>query len=184
MTRPVPLVGFVAWSGTGKTTLIEALLPLLRARALRVGAVKHAHHAFDPDLPGKDSHRLRHAGAERVLVASAKRYALMVETPDDGEPALDRCLQALGTRTLDLVLVEGFKHERFPKIELHRPALGKPLMFPDDDSIVAVATDAPLARRTTLPLLDLNDPAAIAEHLHDNVVAVPAAITRGPRPGP
>ena len=179
-----PLVGFVAWSGSGKTTLLEALLPLLRARGLRVGAVKHAHHAFDPDLPGKDSHRLRHAGATRVLVASRRRWALMVETPERDEPSLAQCLADLGSDALDLVLVEGFKHERFPKIEVHRPALGKPLMFPDDDSIVAVAADAPVACPATLPLLDLNDPASIAEHLLATVVATPDTTASDHRPGP
>ena len=163
------VVGFVAWRGTGKTTLLETLLPLLVAEGLRVGIVKHAHHGFDIDQPGKDSHRLRHAGAARVLVASRQRWALMVETPDLPEPDLARAIAGLGSEPLDLVLVEGFKHERYAKIEVHRPSLGKPLMFPDDEHIIAVVSDAPLARPTTLPLLDLNRPAEVAGFLFERV---------------
>lgn len=165
MSSTPALVGFVAWSGSGKTTLIESLLPRLAGRGLRIAAIKHAHHHFDVDTPGKDSHRLRQAGAARVLVASRRRFALMVETPDNEQPSLAQCLANLGTDELDLVLVEGFKHERYPKIEVHRPSLGRCLMFPEDDSIVAVATDAALSQPTRLPLLDLNDPAAITDYL-------------------
>jgi molybdopterin-guanine dinucleotide biosynthesis protein MobB len=156
------VLGFAAWSGTGKTTLLRRLIPALRARGLRLGVVKHAHHAFDVDRPGKDSYELRHAGAERVLVASRRRYALMVENDGDAEPTLQALLACMPASGLDLILVEGFKHEHFPKMELHRPSLGRPLLYPDDSSVIAVATDAVLASPPTLPVLDLNDVDAVA----------------------
>lgn len=155
-----PVLGIAAWSGTGKTTLLTQLLPLLRAHGLRVGMIKHAHHAFDIDHPGKDSYELRKAGAEQMLIASNRRWALMVEAPVDGDVSLWDMLSRLERSRLDLILVEGFKHERFPKLELHRTALGKPLLFPDDDAIIALACDTPVA--TVLPVLDLNDAEAVA----------------------
>jgi len=162
---PIPIVGFAAYSGTGKTTLLRRLIPELRARGLRVGVVKHAHHDFDIDTPGKDSYELRKAGAGEVLVASGRRWALMVETEGEGDPDLQTLLHRLDPAALDLVLVEGFKHARLPKIELHRPLLGKPLLYPHDPHILAVASDAPLAQPLFLPLLDLNAPTAIADFL-------------------
>ena len=165
----VPVVGFAAFSGTGKTTLLRALLPLLTTRGLRVGMVKHAHHSFDIDQPGKDSYELRKAGAAQMLVASRQRWALMVET-GDGEPRLDELLRYLDQSTLDLVLVEGFKHERFAKIELHRPRLGHPLLCRDDPSIVAVASDAPAPADVTLPWLDINQPGEVAGFILDAIV--------------
>lgn len=162
---PVPVIGFVAWSGTGKTTLLRAVIPLLKDQGLRVGLVKHAHHRFDVDTPGKDSYLLREAGANPVMLASRHRWVLMRETPGHAEAELDQLLPWLGREALDLVLVEGFKHHPYPKVELHRPALGNPLLYPEDPDIVAVASDAPLAPRPPLPLLDLNDPPAIARWL-------------------
>ena len=153
----VPTIGFAAFSGTGKTTLLLKLLPKLRAQGLRVGMIKHAHHSFEIDQSGKDSYELRKAGAEKILVASRQRWAMMVETPDQDEPQLDRLLENLPQEGLDLLLVEGFKHVSFPKVELHRPVLKRPLLFPDDPSIVAIASDAPLNRPTHLPILNLND---------------------------
>ncbi|HHB13482.1 MAG TPA: molybdopterin-guanine dinucleotide biosynthesis protein B [Chromatiales bacterium] len=163
----VPVLGIAAYSGTGKTTLLRSVLPELRARGLRVGLVKHAHHKFEIDHPGKDSYRLRKAGANRVLVASAKLRALVEETDLAGDPRLDDLLAGLPQDDLDLILVEGFKHERFPKIELHRPALGKPLLFPKDPCVIAVATDAPLPVTCTLPVLDLNAPGAVSAFILD-----------------
>ena len=165
----VPVIGFAAFSGTGKTSLIEQLLPLLRARGLRIGLIKHAHHRFDIDHPGKDSYRHRTAGASPVLIASRQRWALMAETPNGDDPQLDELLTRIGQDALDLVIVEGFRHVAFPKIELHRPSLGHPLLFPEDDSIIALASDAPLATATELPLLDLNDPQQIAGFIVDRV---------------
>lgn len=159
----VPVLGFAAWSGTGKTTLLKRLIPALRARGLRLGVIKHAHHAFDVDQPGKDSYELRHAGAERVLVGSRARWALMVETVGAQEPTLDSLLARMPEDDLDLILVEGFKHERYPKIELHRRALGRALLQPADDSIVAVASDRPIEPPPAVPHLDLDDVEALAD---------------------
>lgn len=158
----IPVLGFAAFSGTGKTTLLKQLLPLLRAQGLRIGMIKHAHHDFDIDQPGKDSWELRKAGAEQMLIASGRRWALMVEEPQDGDPDLFRMLGRLETERLDLVLVEGFKRVAFPKIELHRPSTGRPLIYPEDDSVIAFASDEPPPAALTIPFLDLNDPPAIA----------------------
>jgi len=165
----LPIVGFAAFSGTGKTTLLKELLPLLSARGLRVGVVKHAHHSFDLDHPGKDSYELRKSGAAQLLIASRSRWALMVDRAKDREPRLDEVLLELDQAALDLILVEGFKDEHFAKIELHRPSLRRPLLFPDDDAIIAVATDAPLSNAQRLPQLDLNRPEEIAAFIFDYV---------------
>jgi molybdopterin-guanine dinucleotide biosynthesis protein MobB len=156
----IPVLGFAAWSGTGKTTLLSQVLPLLRGSGLRCALVKHAHHDFDIDHPGKDSYELRKAGAGQVLIASRRRWALMVEREYEQDPPLAELLRHLDPTQADLVLVEGFKHEHLPKIELHRPALGRPLLYPDDPDIIAVASDRPLD--VPIPRLDLNDPASIA----------------------
>jgi molybdopterin-guanine dinucleotide biosynthesis protein B len=152
----IPILGFVASSGTGKTTLLTELIPQLTARGLRVGLIKHAHHRFDIDHPGKDSYKLREAGATPVLIASRHRWALMVETEYQPEPCLNDLIpHLLLQQRLDLILVEGFKHEPFPKIELHRATLGYPLLYPGDSSIIAVATDTPLTT-LSIPQLNLN----------------------------
>ena len=161
----IPVLGIAAFSGTGKTTLLSQLIPLLRARQLRIGIIKHSHHNFDIDHPGKDSYVLRHAGAESVMLVSKYRRAMITDFPEAVEPRLCEQLADLNRQELDLILVEGFKRERFPKIELHRPALGKPLLFPHDDTVVAVATDAPLGVVATIPVLDLNQPSQIAEFI-------------------
>ncbi|WP_417581429.1 molybdopterin-guanine dinucleotide biosynthesis protein MobB [Nitrincola sp.] len=155
----IPVLGFAAWSGTGKTTLLKQLLPRLKQRGLRIGCIKHAHHDFDVDIPGKDSYELRHAGASQMLIASAKRWALMTEDPQDDAPKLMDLLTKLDTDQLDMVLVEGFKAENYPKIELYRPAVGKPLRYEQDRTIIAVATDDPsaLPEGLKLPLLDINN---------------------------
>ena len=141
--------GFAGWSGSGKTTLIERLIPILVSRGQRVSLVKHDHHAFDIDQPGKDSHRHRLAGASEVLVSSAIRWALMHELRERPELALDDALAKLSP--CDLVLVEGYKSAAIPKLELHRPSIAKPLLFPGDPHVVAFATDEP-ARFAGLPL--------------------------------
>ena len=144
----LPLLGFAAWSGTGKTTLLEQLIPILVSRGLRLGVLKHAHHDFDIDQPGKDSHRLRKAGASQMMVASRRRHARIMET-DLAEADFHQLLASFDQTCLDLLLVEGFKHEHFPKIELHRAAIGKPLLFPIDSDIIALASDQP--QETALP---------------------------------
>lgn len=159
-----PVVGFAAFSGTGKTTLLTRIVPLLRARGLRLGLVKHSHHDFEIDRPGKDSYRLRRAGATRVVVASSRRRAVIRQHAGSARPPLlTDFLARLDHADLDLLLVEGYKYYPIPKIELHRPALGHPLLAPDDPDIVAVAADAPVS--AAVPLLDLNDPAAISEFI-------------------
>ncbi|MFA9460772.1 molybdopterin-guanine dinucleotide biosynthesis protein B [Thiohalorhabdus methylotrophus] len=160
---PKPVLGFVAYSGTGKTTLLTRLIPLLREAGLRVGLVKHAHHGFDPDIPGKDSYRLRKAGAAQTLVASPRRWALFTEEPEEGEAPLAAMLERLDPGRLDLVLVEGFRGEDIPKIEVHRPALGQPALYPELEGIIAVALDAPPELDFgNLPLLDINRPETVA----------------------
>lgn len=162
---PVPVLGFAAYSGCGKTTLLTKLIPLLKARGLRVGIIKHAHHKVDIDKPGKDSYELRKAGAGQVLLATTYRWALMVEEDTGSDPDLQSMLNRLDVSTLDLILVEGFRHVPFPKIELHRPSLGKALLYPRDSSIIAIATDAGLSPATDLPVLDINDPHLIRDFI-------------------
>jgi molybdopterin-guanine dinucleotide biosynthesis protein MobB len=162
-----PLLGFAAYSGTGKTTLLKQLIPLLGESELRLGVIKHAHHQVDVDHPGKDSYELRKAGAGRVLLATSRHWALMVDEPKPREPDLDTLLERLDCKELDLVLVEGFRHLAFPKIELHRPAHGKPLLFPDDPSVIAIASDTQIELQTNLPRLDLNNLHEIAKFVKD-----------------
>lgn len=160
---PRPILGFVAFSGTGKTTLLEQLIPILRKQGVRVALLKHAHHDFDIDRPGKDSYRLRQAGASQVMIASARRWALITEHPQvQTEPQLSELLNHLDPQQFDLLLVEGFKHEHYPKIELQREALGKPALYPDDPHIIAIACDTPQPR-ATIPILNINQPAEIGD---------------------
>ncbi|GIX21639.1 MAG: hypothetical protein KatS3mg121_0422 [Gammaproteobacteria bacterium] len=166
MTWPVPVIGFAAYSGTGKTTLLKAVLPRLRARGLRIGMIKHAHHQFDIDKPGKDSYELRRAGAQHMLVASSRRWALMVEREVEQPPRLEDHLATLiDSGPIDLVLVEGFKQAPIPKIELHRSALGHPLLFPGDPLVIAVASDTPLILPDHVRALDIDDPDGVAAFL-------------------
>lgn len=155
---PLRVFGFAGWSGSGKTTLIEQLIPRFIARGLSVSLVKHAHHEFDLDQPGKDSFRHREAGCREVLVTSAVRWALQHELRGDQELTLAQALQRLSP--CDLALVEGFKGAAIPKLEVYRESVGKPLLHPRDPEIVAVATDGPL--ETALPVLPLGEPDAIA----------------------
>lgn len=174
----VPVLGIAAYSGTGKTTLLKKLLPQLRAHGLRVAMVKHAHHSFDTDVPGKDSYELRKAGATQMLVASRHRWALVTETGDAAEPRLEELLARLDHANLDLILVEGFKAETFPKIELHRPSLGNPLLCTLDSSIIAIATDAPLDIELRIPILPLNQPEQIVEFILREFMGTQAASGR------
>ncbi len=167
------VVGFAGDSGSGKTTLVEQLIPALRRRGLRVSVVKHAHHRFDIDHPGKDTHRHRQAGAFEVVVASDRRLALVREYERPAEPTVHQLLAEL-YEGVDWVLVEGFKHSNLLKVEVWRPPGGDraapPVRYPDDDFVVAIATDAPqsLPEPTLRPVLDLNDPDAMAAWLIDN----------------
>lgn len=158
---PIPILGFAAYSGTGKTTLLEALLPKLTKSGLRVGMLKHAHHNFDVDKEGKDSYRLRKAGASQMLISSRNRFALMTETPD-AESEFAYLLSRFDCDKLDIVLVEGCKNIAFPKIELHREEVGKPWLYNNDDNIIAIAADTSVSD-TELVQMDINDLDAIAE---------------------
>lgn len=161
----VPILGFSAFSGTGKTTLLTQLIPLLKKRGLRIGLIKHAHHDFDVDVPGKDSFRLRQAGASPVLVVSDRRRAIMTEFATPQTPKLAEQLSYFDLSTLDLILVEGFKTEAFPKIELHRADMAKALRYPEDINIIAVASDSLLTLPEHVTLLDLNQPEQIANFI-------------------
>ena len=153
--------GFAGWSGSGKTTLIEKLIPRFAGAGLRVSLIKHAHHTFDVDQPGKDSYRHRHAGASEVMVTSSRRWVLMHELRGAAEPAFEEQLKRLSP--CDIVIVEGFKHAPIPKLEVWRRITGEPLLHPQDPHIVAVASDTKV--QTKLPLLELNDDAAIASFI-------------------
>lgn len=161
----VPIVGFAAYSGTGKTTLLRKLLPLLRARGLRIGVVKHAHHNFEMDHPGKDSYELRKAGATQMLIVSRHRWALAVDLPTPREPRLDEVLLELDQAALDLIIVEGFKNECFPKIEVRRTSLRAPPLHPTDRSIIALVTDDPAQPSPDLPTFALDATDAIADFI-------------------
>ncbi|CAE6903124.1 Molybdopterin-guanine dinucleotide biosynthesis protein [Vibrio sp. B1FIG11] len=160
-TLNIPILGFAAYSGTGKTTLLEALLPKLTEAGLRIGMLKHAHHNFDVDQPGKDSHRLRKAGASQMLISSRNRFALMTETPES-ESEFDYLLTRFDEDKLDVVLVEGCKNIAFPKIELHREEVGKPWLHPNDENIIAIASDSD-ELDSELPQMNINDLEAIAQ---------------------
>jgi molybdopterin-guanine dinucleotide biosynthesis protein B len=153
--------GFAGWSGSGKTTLIEKLIPRFVKRGMSVSLIKHAHHTFDVDQPGKDSWRHRHAGASEVLVTSSRRWVLMHELRGAQEPTFEEQVKRLSP--CDLLIVEGFKHAPIPKLEVWRAQTGEGLLHPQDRHIVAVASDEEV--QTTLPLLDLNDDAAIADFI-------------------
>lgn len=162
------VIGLAGWSGAGKTTLLRRLIPVLVGKGLRVSTVKHAHHGFDVDQPGKDSWEHRQAGAQEVLVASAHRWALMHELRGDAEPDLADLLARLSP--VDLVLVEGFKRGGQPKLEVFRAENGKPMIHPTDPSVVAVASDEPVPD-LALPWMQLDDIPAIAEAVQ--ALAVP-----------
>jgi molybdopterin-guanine dinucleotide biosynthesis adapter protein len=169
------IIGFAGWSGSGKTTMLARLIPALVADGCSVSTIKHAHHEFDIDKPGKDSHAHRIAGATEVLVSSARRWALMHELRGASEPSLTELLAHLAG--VDLVLVEGFKRESHPKIEVHRPSVGKPLLQPDDPHIVAVASDVKLD--LTVPVLPLDDIAAIAGFVRQHAIPMNQMVLYG-----
>jgi len=163
------IFGFAGWSGSGKTTLVEQLIPRLVARGLRVSTIKHAHHDFDVDVPGKDSYRHRHAGCQEVLISSARRWALMHELRGADELTLTGALERLSP--CDLVLVEGYKQAVLPKLEIYRAALGKPLLHPNDSNIVAVATDSPgTAAGRSLPVFALDAYDVLATFVEERAV--------------
>ena len=168
------VIGLAGWSGAGKTTLLTRLIPHLLARGLRVSVIKHAHHSFDVDIPGKDSWLHRQSGAAEVLVSSGLRWALMHELRGASEPKLPDLLAKMSP--VDLVIVEGFKSEPHRKIEVHRGANSKPVLFPNDPGIVGIATDAKL--ETDLPVAHLDDIPAIAAMMQASAVGIEQVLAR------
>jgi molybdopterin-guanine dinucleotide biosynthesis protein B len=173
------VIGLAGWSGAGKTTLLARVIPHLLAKGLRVSVIKHAHHSFDVDVPGKDSWVHRQSGATEVLVSSAKRWALMHELRQASEPRLPELLAKMSP--VDLVIVEGFKSEPHRKIEVHRAANGKAMLFPDDPAIVGIATDADL--KTTLPVAHLDDIPAIAAMMQRSAISIEDVLARSATEG-
>jgi molybdopterin-guanine dinucleotide biosynthesis protein B len=169
------IIGLAGWSGSGKTTLIKKLIPRLIARGTTVSTLKHAHHGFDLDQPGKDSFFHRAAGATEVIISSAKRWAILHELRDEPEWDLGHLVAKMSP--VDLVLVEGFKRDAFPKLEIHRAENGKPLIHPDDPHIVAIASDEPLPQ-VSVPVVDLDDVEAIADLLLKHAVRIGAAAAK------
>ena len=166
------IIGLAGWSGSGKTTLIKKAIPRLIARGVSVSTLKHAHHGFDLDQPGKDSFFHRAAGATEVIISSAKRWAILHELREQPEWDLPALLAKMSP--VDLVLVEGYKRDSFPKLEVHRAANGKPLIYPEDPHVVAVAADIPLPD-CKLPVIDLDDIDAIVDQLLQHAVPIGAA---------
>ncbi len=177
------IIGLAGWSGSGKTTLVTKVIPVLVRRGLKVATVKHAHHEFDTDQPGKDSWRHRQAGASEVAIVSSRRWAIVHELGEEAEPPLFDMLAKLSP--VDLVIVEGFKRQSHPKLEVFRAAVGKPLLHPDDDCIVAIATDAPLPQ-AQVPVLSLDDIEGLANVLQaealprEQIAALPGTGRDGP----
>lgn len=163
----IPILGFAGWSGAGKTTLIKQLIPALIEKGIRLSIIKHAHHSFDVDTPGKDSYLFRKAGARQTLLASHHRWVLMDEHLNDQEPDLFELIERLDKEIVDLILVEGFREVPFPKIEVYRPDLGKALLCKNDEHIFALLTDHPIPLKRNIPVLDLNDLSTISQFVSD-----------------
>ncbi len=161
LTFQKPVLGFAAYSGTGKTTLLVKLLPLMKLQGLRVALIKQTHHDFEIDKPGKDSYELRKAGACQVLLASEQRCAVITEYQQSTPPNLKTLIAQLDLENIDLIMVEGFKHLSFPKIELYRPSTGNKCLYIEDASVIAVASDKQL-ETGMLPLLNINEPEEVA----------------------
>lgn len=169
---PIPLLGFAAYSGTGKTTLLRKIIPLLAQKGIRIGMVKHTHHNIDVDQPGKDSYELRKSGTDQMVLASPKRTTLIVEYAEQEDSKLTSALGLLQTDSLDLVLVEGFKHEDIPKIELHRKEMERPFIYPKDQNIIAivVAEELELKNAEHLVRLNFNQPEALVEFIQNQIL--------------
>lgn len=169
MTSNIPILGFSAYSGTGKTTLLRQIIPALKQRGLRVSVIKHAHHDFDLDFPGKDSYELRKSGADQTVICTMTRMAIITEFARPAEePDLQQIIASLDSSRADIVLVEGYKDIHFPKIELHRAALRKPYLYPNDDSVIAIACDQQPPDGVSIPVLEINDIESIARFIFDD----------------
>lgn len=165
MNNCPPIIGFAASSGTGKTTLLSKVIPALNALGVQIGIIKHSHHDFEVDQPGKDSYRLRKAGATPVVLVSKHRRMLITELDGQQEPTLSEQLDSFTNSNVDLIIVEGFRHENFPKIELHRKEIDRPFLFSHDPSIIAIASNDKLT--VHLPVLDINAPDEVAEFINN-----------------
>jgi molybdopterin-guanine dinucleotide biosynthesis protein B len=174
MLQSMRVIGLAGWSGSGKTTLLVKAIPRLTARGLRVSTLKHAHHSFDVDQPGKDSYAHRAAGATEVLVGAASRWALVHELRGEPEPSLGALLRRLSP--VDLVVIEGYKREPHPKLEVFRAVVGKPLLHPDDPHIVAIAADSPV--KATVPVIALDDVEAIVDAMLAHAAPIDAVMAR------
>ena len=167
--KGIPIIGFAAYSGTGKTTLVTNVIPLLKQQGLKIGVLKHAHHSFVIDTPGKDSYELRESGAQQVMVASKQRIAWVMENQHEEEPLLFELLNYFTGQDLDLIIVEGFKHEPFSKIEVYRSGSKRPLLAKTDQNVIAVATDIPELAEHGIETLALDDPGAVADFIIDRM---------------
>ena len=170
MITKLPMIGFSAPSGTGKTTLLKQVIPLLKSKGLKIAIIKHSHQHFELDQPGKDSYELRKSGADHTIVCTTTRMAAITEfaTPDD-EPSLQEIADRLDINKLDILLVEGYRHLEFAKIELHRETLGKPYLYLNDPTIIALACDAEPPEDIAISVLDINSPEQIADFVHDKI---------------
>jgi len=169
MTSSTPILGFSAFSGTGKTTLLRQIIPALKQRGLRVSVVNHALHNIDLDFPGKDSYELRKSGADQTVICTMTRMAMITEfTRPTEEPDLQQIIDSLDSSRADIVLVEGYKDIHFPKIELHREALRKPYLYPNDDSVIAIACDRQPPEGISIPVLEINDIQSIASFIYND----------------
>lgn len=167
-THP-PLIGLAAYSGTGKTTLLKEIIVRLKGRGIRIAVLKHAHHDFETDRPGKDSYELRKAGAHYTLINSRYRWALVAEKDQPYADSMQEMVDQIPSDKIDLILVEGYKHEAFPKIELRRINHPRPLLYPQDRSVIAIAADDPSLYENDLPQLDANDPQQLVNFILDRV---------------
>ena len=170
LNSELPIIGLSAYSGTGKTTLLKQVIPLLKSKGLKIAVIKHAHHHFDLDRPGKDSYELRKSGAAHTIICTTTRMAAISEfdSPDE-EPSLQAIVDTIDARKFDILLVEGYKHLAFAKIELHRAAMNKPYLYPEDPTIIALACDIAPSEAPSIPVLDINSPEEIAEFTYGEV---------------
>jgi molybdopterin-guanine dinucleotide biosynthesis protein MobB len=169
MSRSIPMLGISAYSGTGKTTLLKQVIPLLKEKGLRITVIKHAHHNFELDIPGKDSYELRKSGADQTIICTKNQLAQITDfDQQQAEPSLEDIVASLDPERVDLVLVEGYKNSKFSKIELNRQARAKPYRYPDDPLIIALACDHAPPPDCTIKVLDINDYAGVADFIYQD----------------
>tara|TARA_B100000287_G_C20652052_1_gene787252 strand:- start:522 stop:1034 length:513 start_codon:yes stop_codon:yes gene_type:complete len=164
------IIGFAGYSGVGKTTILTEVIKILSAKGLKIAVIKHAHHNFDVDKPGKDSYELRKSGAKEVLVSSKNRWALIYENYEEKESILSELIEKINPDKVDIIIVEGFKNEKFPKIEIYRKGISKTKLHEHDNNIIGVATDNPSSLSTKINVLNLNNPDQISEFIIDLII--------------